>query len=303
MNSTESLLQIETLFKSAFKRTRDRFLSYFLSSVIISGASIVLVVLGFLISGGLIFLFSLSHNAFLIGTVSTVIALVFVLAFLYLFSWWGLVVVELMIQSSKTDVVGAFKKVKPLVWNYLSTQAIIGLFILGLLPFIVLSLGVIGLLWSFWAVFVAFLFLEKNKRGMDALWSSRTLYNKKFWPITGRLLLITLVIAVLQIVLGATHQDSLRVLSWLISLVTTPFVISYNYEIYKSLDQSEEAAKNTVWTVLSVAGWIITVLLLVGFSYFAATNIPNMMKDYRYNQDNNRKQFRYNIVPSESSSI
>jgi hypothetical protein len=119
MNRTEYLLQIETLFKSAFKRTRDRFLSYFLSSVIISGASIVLVVLGFLISGGLIFLFSLSHNAFLIGTVSTVIALVFVLAFLYLFSWWGLVVVELMIQSSKTDVVGAYKKIKQLVMKYL----------------------------------------------------------------------------------------------------------------------------------------------------------------------------------------
>lgn len=307
-DQSENQWQLEVLFKKSFDRTKDRFLSYIIGFFIFCGATTIAIILSLVIGGGAIFLSTLTHNIILTGIISTLFVLVFLLLFFYLTAWWGLAVVQIMIQNNPTDAVSTFKTVRPLVWRYLSTQAIIGIFLLGLLPFIILSLGIVGFLWYFWSVFVVFLFLEKEKKGLESLWASREMYNQRFWAITGRLALVGIIIyffeGIFQGLSFTNHLNSLRIISTIISCISAPFVISFNYELYKNLSHTEvQVKKPTIWIMLSVIGGIISLVTLVAFTYFAATNVPNMLKENKYNQYNNKKQFRYNTVPSNSSSI
>jgi hypothetical protein len=299
-NTSDTNWQIEVLLKNAFMRTKERFLSYFLSSLIMWGATALYATLGLLLGGSLVFLVALTKSTILVGAVSTVLVLAFLMGLFYFMGWWGIAVIEIITQESKTDVVGALKKVKPLVWSYLGTQAVVGLFMLGLLPFMVISLGVVAILWGYWGAFIAFAFLEKGKRGMDALWYSRSLFNQKFWPITARMLLLTLLLVFIQGLLGSNDHNVLRVASWVVSILSTPFVYSYYYAIYKNLDRSAESVKSTGWVVTSIIGWIITVVVLVAFSAAAAKNLPNMLQNDKFNKFNDKKQFRYNTIPSET---
>jgi hypothetical protein len=223
-----------------------------------------------------------SHNMVLFGVVVGVVALGFVLTMFYIAVWWGLTATEVMVQDSKTDVMGALKKVRPLLWSYMGVQGLFALLLLGLLPFVIFSVGIVGFLWSFWAVFLPFAYLLKGKRGINALWYSRDLFNQKFWPVAGRMILVTVVIIAIQSVLGFTRNNSLHVLSWLVSLFTSPFVISYNYEIFKNLDQSKEGKRPNGWIIASVIGGVISLVLIVSLVMAGAHNLPNMMKQNEF---------------------
>jgi len=153
-----------------------------------------------------------------------------------------------------------------------------------------LSLGVVAVLWLFWSIFIVFAYLEKGKRGMDAIWYSRALTNQRFWPIAGRTVVVLLLLVVVQIVLGMGHNSVLKVLSWFVSMVSSPFILSYYYEMYKNLNQDVKGEKSTGWIIASVIGWIVIVIGIVSLS----VALPGLLKDNKINP-NELKNYQYNF--------
>lgn len=291
---TDKNWQIESLFKNAFARTKDRFLSYFITAVIMWIGFGAVFIIGALIGGGMAFVAYTSHNPALYGGIALIV-FALVVALFYFISWGSLTIIQVMIDKDKIESIKAFQKVRPLVWGYAGMQAIYFLFILGLSPFVILSLGLIAMLWVIWTIFIGFAYLEKGKRGMEAVWYSRSVVNQNFWPIVGRVALITAVLIAVQGIFGFNHNSSLRIISTIISIVSTPFIISFYYEMFKNLNQDITPVKPTGWIIASVAGGIIGLALLVLLSTAAVSYLPGLLQDMSApNKRPSPNQFKYN---------
>lgn len=291
--------QIETLFKKAFARTKERFLSYFLTMVMMYAATLGAILIIAIIGVALGFVASRMDNQALVGGIAIVSILVLITAVAYISAWGGLAIIHVLTQGSKPSISESIKAVKPLVWGYLLLQALFGLFIFGLLPFIVLSLGVVAILWSVWAFFLGFIYIEKETRGMAAVWQSKALVDKKFWAITGRLALVTVVLLAIQLGLGFAENALLQLISAIVSLVSTPFIIGYSYELYKNVDSEVEPKKPTGWIIASIVGWIIGgIIIVAGLSAFAK-ELPKLIEEGAFSPENlKRYQYKDDILPS-----
>src|SRR3990167_1768015 len=205
--------QIESLIKRAFGRTRERFLSYFLALIIsftfILVALIILVIL--LVVGGLgVALTKMALVSFLISLMMVLLA---GLVLIFVSSWIQLSVIEILIQNDNLGVIETFKKVRPLVWDYLTFVLLSSLFMLGLLPLGLMSLGIAFLLWSFWNSFSTFVYLTNRQKGIANLWQSRALVNQRFWEIAGRMLILNLMVIFISLILAMSKSSYLGVVS------------------------------------------------------------------------------------------
>src|SRR3989344_3731584 len=165
---------------------------------------------------------------------------------------------------------------RPYVKSYIWFVFLLMFFLIGLLPFTVLSLFIVGILWSLWSSFSIFVFLEKKKKGLENLWISRDMVNQKFWPIAG-LVFVVVVVVVLISALFATVKNGL-VNPIISQLIVTPFVTSFYYEMYKTLKVPQNAKKPVVWIWLSVIGFVAVVVAVVLSFQVISTVIPELMK-------------------------
>jgi len=256
--------QIENLIKLAFKRTKERFISYFLAAVL-SFIIGIAAVTGFLILGGfLFFLFSLTKSLILLIIFGAVFLFCLIIAFFYINSWTQLATVGILIKKDKMGVVETFKHVRPFVWGYLWFSFLYFIFIIGLLPIGLLSLSIVLILWSFWGSFSIFVYLtQKRHKGLDYLWLSRSMINQRFWGIIGRMLLIGFALLFINILLISSRNSILGLGSMLFSVISQPFVISFNYEMYRLLAVPPKIEKPKIWVGLSVVGWVVGFIILV----------------------------------------
>ena len=102
-----------------------------------------------------------------------------------------------------------------------------------------------------------------------------------FWGILGRLLLVYVAVYVVMIVLslGAANYRALNLVTFVISLLVGPFVISYMYEIYRNMPKVEEAKASTGWIIASVLGWVLLVVGIFSSINSAMQATPRMMQD------------------------
>lgn len=288
--------QIESLIRSAWKRTLDRFVSYFLAIAL----SVVIFIAVFLVCGlaaaaliGLSAAISLPQFPFLIVIL---VSLVGYLVLLYVGSLSNLLVIEVIIREDKAGVMETLAKVRPLVWDYVWLSFLMSLFLGGLFIWGVLSLFIIFILWSVWGSFMTFVFLEKRKKGLTNLWLSKAMVAQKFWGIVGRLLLVNVAAFIISSILASSKNSVLELGSVLVSLIIQPFLISFSYEMYRIIPDHDTYKSPKGWIVMSVLGWVLGVLaivLLAGsfmtlFKNFSFPDILNRFKPLQNEQDINR---------------
>jgi hypothetical protein len=323
--------QVEGLIKRAFARTKDRFLSYFLTWVasfgMIIGAFLLLLVLGSLV----MIASGIAKSMLAAVVLGIIIGIGFYIGFIYISSWIVLATIEVLISEEKLGVGATFAKVKPMVWGYFWMSFLAGLFMMGLMPWGILSLGVIFVLWALWSSFMAFAYLKFQKKGLQSLWISRQMFRQNPWGIFGRSLLLTVAIWAISIAInlvfgsmGKNGSMASSGISMIFSLLYAPFAMSFSYEMFSNLEAPKEEVKTpTVWVVFSVLGWALTILLVVLGIYLTYSRIfTNFgMKDLQYLreidqtrlqeqlnkaqelQQNSNNQFNYpTMVPTFGSS-
>ncbi|OGK19069.1 hypothetical protein A3G67_01260 [Candidatus Roizmanbacteria bacterium RIFCSPLOWO2_12_FULL_40_12] len=266
----------DVLFKKALERVKDRFFNFLIVTVLGWGLGLAIVV-GFLVSVGIVLgVWAITKAPPVVGTVAMVMGILSISLLAYLSSWTQLATTDSLIQSKKLPPFETFKRVRPYVKSYIWFVFLLMFFLIGLLPFTVLSLFIVGILWSLWSSFSIFVFLEKKKKGLENLWISRDMVNQKFWPIAG-LVFVVVVVVVLISALFATVKNGL-VNPIISQLIVTPFVTSFYYEMYKTLKVPQNAKKPVVWIWLSVIGFVAVVVAVVLSFQVISTVIPELMK-------------------------
>lgn len=291
----ENNWSIEHLINLAFKRTKERFVSYFLGYVL-SFAMMIGVMLLLLVGIGItVFVGTVFKSAVVTGFLGLGLLLLFILFVVYLGTWLQLAIVDVLISEKKPNLTLAIKNVKPYVWSYIHLSVLGGLFILGLFPLGMLTLGIILILWGIWNSFTIFIFLHNQPKGLSSLWLSRQIVNQRFWGIVGRTLLVSGAIFVFQFMLimyGQGNSGLVGFISFLISLFSGPFIISFNYEMFKNLSVPSTVQKPTGWIVISTIGLIIMFLALVFTIYSSMMYLPQALENMNLKSLQNKKQLQ-----------
>ncbi len=265
VSSYYSSWDIGVLLKKSFIRTKNRFVYYLLANVLglIAGSG---VFFGALTIGSLLSLFtSTIGSTFLAVAIISFFILLVALIFIYVFSWTQLLSVELLIQSRRQSLIRTFNKINPMILDYQWFLILSSLFIAGLIPLSIVSVSIISILWFFWNNFSIFVYLKRKKRGLDNLWYSRSLINQKFWTVLTRFLFVNIIAFGLYFLLLTSGDYYAQMSIPVFSFLLTPFLISFNYEIYKLLKEPKEVVRPKIWIWLSVAGWVINLIVLTAF--------------------------------------
>lgn len=271
--------QLENLIKNAFERTKDRFLSYFLTWLL-SFALGAAIVVGLLLFLGLIaVLYVVTKSVLLVSVLGILVTIGFYVALIYVCSWISLATVSVIINEEKMGAGEIFHKVKPRVWGYFWMNLLAFLFMLGLLPFGILSFSIVFILWSLWSSFMTFVYLTQKKKGLQNLWIAREMFRQKAWGIFGRMLLVGFAVFAISFLLSFSMKNSAGAgLSMLFSLVATPFALSFNFEMFKLLKVPTGVKTPTLWVVFSVIGWVLTVVLTVGIVALVISQFGTLMQ-------------------------
>ncbi len=263
----EKSWELEHLIKKAFNRTKERFLSYFLAVILSIGINLAGILVAVLVGGLAFFLLnSITKSDLITGLVGTILALTAVVGMIYLSAWNSLAITFTIISKEKMDVVQSFKKMRPLVWAYVGFSLLSGLFLLGLLPFSILSFMIIFVLWSIWSSFTTFVFLTTHHRGLNVLWASKDIISQRFWPIVGRgLLVFGAIWFVSTLLIGKGDSTAAAFASLLFSMFTAPFAMSFWFEMFTLLKHPTQVKQPTTWLILAIIGYI---LIAVFFNMF-----------------------------------
>lgn len=238
------------LIKKALQRTKERFfiyMSYFIFYLFI-----------FLFFGlGIFFILeSSTHVLFFVPA-----ALFFFGAlFLYVLTYFFPIIV--LIDERKLTFREALEKSVLYFLGYLWFSALSGLFLFGLIPAGFLTFFMIFLLWSVWNLFAVFIYIEKGKKGLANLWTSRALVNKNFWYVIGNSIPLNVIMIVLFFIpflfIRFINISQLNVIFYFVYFIFAyPFITSFYYELYKTLPYIHDAKVSKWWVIVSVIGWII----------------------------------------------
>ncbi|MCL5004020.1 MAG: hypothetical protein M1352_01985 [Patescibacteria group bacterium] len=269
--------QMESLFRAALARTKERFVSYFFAAILSLGLYLALA-LAALLSLIIIVIVSAVFKFWLI-TVLLLLVIVGILASVcfYVSAWANLSLTKVLIDPSKVKALDSYRQTRPLIWGFVWFLFLCSLFTVGLAPFGLFSLGIIFLLWGFWNSFSVFVYLEKGKRGLSVLWTGRALINRRFWPVAGRITLIYLAVYLVFLVVSLSRAGFLESLVYAaLTFLVQPFLISFTYELYKNCETGVESKAPAFWLILSIVGWI---LLSVGI-YFVISALLNLSKTF-----------------------
>ncbi len=262
--ATPNVWKLETLVSNAFKQSKERFLSYlfvYIIGVLITVTAAVVIAL----SAGFLFLLSKTVNLLILTIfLGAILAIAVIAALLYFGSWIQLAILSVITNKQKISVSESLVKTRPIVPGFIIVNVLSGLFILGLLPFGVLSLLTIFFLWGIWGAFTGLVYLyQKQPKGLDSLWLSKQMVDQNFWGIVGRIVLVWAVIYFFIFLFTFSKNSFLGSLSPIISIIVTPFIIAFIYEIYKNLSVPKSIKLPSVWVTLSVIGWIILLVIIV----------------------------------------
>ncbi|MDO8497968.1 MAG: hypothetical protein Q7S61_05500 [bacterium] len=279
---------VENLVRAALKRTKERFLSYFLTYVASSILFIVVFAAGVILSTMINILYVRTKSVLLVGILGTPTAIGFFVALIYVSAWSQLAVIHSLMLNEKKDLGALFKEVKPATGGYIWLSIVTTLFMFGLIPWGLMTLFIVLILWAYWSIFSTFVYLEQRRRGLENLWISRQMIDERFIGIAGRMLLIHGSIFFMMIALGWSDNAFLRLLSGIVNILFVPFSISFSYEIYRLLKIPTEVKKPTVWIAFSAIGFVLFIvmctLLITVFSQNFAQIMEVIIKMIRADQ-------------------
>jgi len=255
---------INGILRLSYIRLKDRFINYFLAWIIVLLFHFIYfipLILGSFIykifgSSELIQIFVLTYS--LIGAV-----------ILTYFSFWSqLAMTNIMINQVRMGPISSYKYTRPLVKNYFIFNVLLSFFFLLLLPIFVSTLFIGLFFWYIYLSFCAFIYLEKNEKGLNILWRSQTLVqNKKV--IFLYVLVIFLITLAIEFVIPSKGNILLTIFKQIFSFVMIPFSTSFMYEVYKNIEEPTEIKPPRKWFIAGIIGWIVILLgLLIAFIFF-----------------------------------
>lgn len=258
------------LIQAAFQRTKDRFLPFIFISLLSGLLFVAVVLIG--LAAGLIVAFSKvpASMFFIIG-----ISVVAFVALMYVSTWMTLAVTAVIIDEKREGVIATLRNVRSLVPGFLWVSVLMVLFMIGLLPFGILTIGLILLLWVYWSSFTAFVYLKEQRKGIENMWASRVMVNSDFFGIGSRLALITIAGWIVRYAIGQVFENSAvlqGVLTSLFSFAMGIFSTAFTYEIYKHLEKPKEVRAPKVWIGLSIVGFVLLI--------FGITSLLPLIKKY-----------------------
>lgn len=251
------LLGPKVLLSGAWRLFRSRIKTLF--------ALMLIPVLSFIAAVGLSILFiALIPGSWAWLTVTLIVVLV-LLAIAVMVPIYPALILNLKEESNigwKRSYRGGFPYFWPFIWVALLTGlAVMGGFALLIIP---------GIMVSVWLYFASILTVAENARGIDALQKSREYVRGRWWATFWRILVPTLLLMGLQIILSMFpfSQDLSDTLETILSLVSTPFIIAYDYLLYKELHRTYRSSYPTRKHSLIVLIWIgiAAIVALAGFS-------------------------------------
>lgn len=280
---TSNALSLESLFRAAFLRTKERLLSYILAFLFNILITIGITLIFGLLAAILVLPFTLAKNYVMAFTWGGILLILFVGVMVYVSTWLNLLLTQILIQNEKKGVIETFKSLRPYVPGYIWLTLLNGLFFLGLLPLGFLSVFIIYLFWGFWNSFTVFVYLTEHRKGMQNLWASKDMINTNFWGIFFRLALISLATILISMLLSMTSKDNglSSLLYILFSILSVPFVISYRYEIFKHTKRIDHPKTPKVWIILSVIGFILFLLSVVAIVSTLGADAPKYFEKYQ----------------------
>lgn len=266
--------------KSLFKESWALFKSRFTKSILIQLLGIVPIVLLILL-GILTFAGFANSDAFKnpIVIVTLVIIGIIALVLFGLFSVW-IQAAQIMIFAEpqanltiKRAMRDTKSKVLSLWWvMFLSGFVVIGGFLLFIIPGIIISVMI---------SFAAYALLIDNKRGMDALMTSREYVRGYWWAVFGRALLGGIVVysgsIVIAIATSGINEYVSVVLQNIYSFVIGSFLIAYIFTVYKHLKSIKGEVTAPIdgrkkYIIVAVLGFALIPAAIVIFITLSITN-------------------------------
>lgn len=293
--------EIESLLKSGFNRTLERFFPYLLTQILLFFGIVGLSLLLGLVGAAHVFLYTATKSLPLTIVSGLFFTITLIIYMGYFTTWGALAGVQSLIADKKIGSIQAFREVKSGVWQYLILQLLIGLFMLGLLPFGIFTIFLLYVLWAIWAMFVVFIFLKEKQGTLTILWKSRAMVNQKgFWAILGRVALLYLVSFAVSFGIGILSEIEPGIgtlASIAFNLFAGPFFLSYIYEMFIQLPFPKNVEKPQTWTTLSIVGWILMVLAV---TYMASVVMGDLTSIIQNLMESNDLQ---QLIPQEDNVI
>ena len=295
----KSLDSFENLLSVAFARTRERFISFFLTNVILYVLIFVTFLLGVLVLVVVSALTAGGTPSLLAFFLRAVAIIAFALAFWYVVSWGSLTTIAIIAEREKIGVIDAYKKTQPLTWRYMWIYLLYGLFIIGLIPSGIVLLLIPFIVWSIWGSFFVFVYLDQRKTGLENLWISRAMVNQNFWGVTVRLFLMVVALIAIFIIIVLSRNGFLIALWQIVNtLFIAPLLVSFTHTIYTQLDRVESAKAPKVWVIASLVGLVILVLVSGFMINVILKRLPTILnKQY---QQQLQQQYQKLPLPSET---
>ena len=150
--------------------------------------------------------------------------------------WAQIAMIKAIVDPDSQNIKEMFRQSRHLILPYLWVSVLIGLIVLG--GFILLIIP--GIIFAFWYCFSPYALILENKRGMEALRTSKGYVKGNIGKIFSRYVLLMLlalvVFAIPSGVLGGLHLKAVGdIYTWVVSLVFSPVAAIYSYLIYRRL--------------------------------------------------------------------
>jgi hypothetical protein len=286
--TTHSLSDLNTLFSSSWELFKKVVLSLFVFNLLGVVGYIVLVIvffgIGFLSAGGAI----MSGKIFATGNVALWIILA-VLAILFII---GLIIVGSTVEIGSVFIVsegkkkGSYKQLitaaLPLILPLILTGIVKAFFSFG--SYFVLVIP--GIVLGFMLTFVNFEVILQKRKYLAAVKRSVAIFERNFWPMLGRILLITVIGMILSYIpslFSHSGRDGFTgFLSSIIGFVFGWYELCYIYTLYKEAEADTPAnyKPRMLWIyIVTIVGWIIAIGALIFFvSFVKSPQFQNYMK-------------------------
>lgn len=281
-------MQIESLVRASFERTKERFLSYFLATIITYGFGIAAALVIAIIVGLHFLIYGLTQSPAVTATSGVIFGIASLAGLIYIGAWGQLATISVMTSEKKKGVIETFKELRGAVWGYFWLSVLVSLFtagiiILGMIGFVIPGI-ILAILWSLWGAFTPYVYLEHRRKGLENLWLSQALFNTNFWGNFGRMALIFLAIIVVvwALLFGSIQYNIGGFVSPVITFLITPFIYAFVYEMYRHQKKVTEVKTPVVWVILSIVGWVI----VIGFILFMGSSISQAFPMWEKNFDN-----------------
>lgn len=225
MEENKKLDPVKKLFKEAFWFYINRFWK-------LTGIILMPIVAVILLSAPFIILHFLGINVF---TAVGVLAIIFFVIFFLVFQGWSILALIYAIKE-ESGILQAFQQSRHIFFSFLwigflSSLIILGGFFMGIIP---------GIIFSIWFIFSAYLLVDKNLKGFNALLKSKEYVKGYWWGIVGRslasslfiILINVFVYLVISLIINKEVGELARNIA---NVILMPFSVVFMFFLYRNL--------------------------------------------------------------------